>query len=514
MNTRAYARRTLACWPLLFLLSLFSVPSAQAWPQGGNYYFRTLNSDNGLSNNSVNAIIQDRRGMMVFATKDGLNFYNGLSCRTFRKDNSALGNDFVFSLYEAEDGRIWVGTDGGAYIYDPETDSFSPFDTRTTSRKIAGGKTSASAGEAIRHAVAFIGADARGRILLASQEQGLYAYDTKDGTLIRCPLVTTASPGEPSRRLTANVTLMWHESGRQWVALYEDNLYFCSNLDGGKCQPFRTADGQEPFRGTEINCQLDCGPGSRYIGTSRGLYEVNTTRMTATRLLDAYVRSCTIDATGQLWVGTEKGIVILNPVTRRTQSITSPHAADEYALADNAVYALCRDREGGIWVGTYFGGVGYYNAQNSLFHKLYPSAHNPTFGRRVREIIPDGSDALWIGTEDRGLFHYTPSTGTLRPFTHPELYPNVHGLCLIDGILWVGTFSGGLSRIDTRTGSLRHYGLGHGSGQFPAHSVFSICHRQADTSTVARSAASTATNPRLTVLARFPRSTVSSSIRC
>lgn len=476
MKIHVYRAALALARPIILLLGLLSAAyAAVAGPQSGNYYFRTLDSNSGLSNNSVNAIIQDRRGMMVFATKDGLNFYNGLSCRTFRKDNSTLGNDFILSLYEAEDGHIWVGTDGGAFIYDPETDHFSPFDVKSQPVK-SGNAVGAASGEVIRHAVAHISPDARGRILLSSQEQGLFAYNLKNQTLVRCNLHTAARPGEPARRLNANVSLIWIEDGRQWIGLYEDNLYVCDDLDSGLCTPFTTTDGQEPFRGTEINCQLDCGPGRRYVGTNRGFFEINTSRHTASRILDAYVRSCTIDANGQLWVGTEKGIFILNPVTGTVLPISASPTADEYSLADNAVYALCRDREGGIWAGTYFGGVGYYNAQNSLFHKLYPSAANPTFGRRVREIIPAGDGALWIGTEDRGLFHYTPSTGALRPFTHPALYPNIHGLCLVGSDLWVGTFSGGLNRIDTRTGQLRHYGLGSGPGQFPAHSVFSICH--------------------------------------
>ena len=51
--------------------------------------------------------------------KDGLNRFDGLSFRIFKKENSALGNNFITALHEDKEGNIWVGTDAGVYVYNP-----------------------------------------------------------------------------------------------------------------------------------------------------------------------------------------------------------------------------------------------------------------------------------------------------------------------------------------------------------------------------------------------------------
>ena len=95
-----------------------------------HYYFKNLSVQNGLSQNTVNTILQDKQGFMWFGTKDGLNRYDGLSFRKFKHDDRSqrsIGNNFITALYEDEKGSIWVGTDVGLYIYYPEKDSFEHF---------------------------------------------------------------------------------------------------------------------------------------------------------------------------------------------------------------------------------------------------------------------------------------------------------------------------------------------------------------------------------------------------
>ena len=74
-----------------------------------HYYFKTMDIRNGLSQNTVYQILQDRKGFMWFGTKDGLNRYDGLSYRVYKKENSGLGKNFITALYEDHEGNIWMG---------------------------------------------------------------------------------------------------------------------------------------------------------------------------------------------------------------------------------------------------------------------------------------------------------------------------------------------------------------------------------------------------------------------
>src|SRR5690606_4425399 len=71
-----------------------------------------------------------------------------------------------------------------------------------------------------------------------------------------------------------------------------------------------------------------------------------------------YIRSILETGKGELWLGTESGVFAYNRKTGHTEYIKKDYN-NRYALTDNAIYALFRDREGGVWVGTFFGGLNY-----------------------------------------------------------------------------------------------------------------------------------------------------------
>ena len=88
-----------------------------------HYYFKNLSVQNGLSQNTVNAILQDRQGFMWFGTSDGLNRFDGKNFKIFRhipKDSTSLGNNIVRTIFEDERQNLWVGTNRGIYIFNSQ----------------------------------------------------------------------------------------------------------------------------------------------------------------------------------------------------------------------------------------------------------------------------------------------------------------------------------------------------------------------------------------------------------
>ena len=105
-------------------------------------------------------------------------------------------------------------------------------------------------------------------------------------------------------------------------------------------------------------------------------------------------------------------------------------------MSDNVIYAICHDREGGMWLGTYFGGVNYYPYPYNHFEKFYPERYHG-FGKRVSKFCEASDGNLWIGTEDKGLFYFDQTKDSIIPFKHPYLSSNVHGLCLDKNCLFL-----------------------------------------------------------------------------
>lgn len=87
--------------------------------------FRHFSVEDGLSSNSVRALMQDKYGFLWIGTDEGLNRYDGTTVKLYRlKDRGA--NEAISSLYSTLN-KIWIGTDEGIYIYDYETEDIMPF---------------------------------------------------------------------------------------------------------------------------------------------------------------------------------------------------------------------------------------------------------------------------------------------------------------------------------------------------------------------------------------------------
>ena len=447
----------LAC----FFITIF----CQAQSVEEHYYFKNLSIRNGLSQNTVNAILQDRKGFMWLGTKDGLNRYDGLSFRKFKHDAAnprSIGNSFITSLYEDFNGNIWVGTDAGVYIYYPEKEAFEEFDCQSLEKT------------RIERSVSMIAGDKQGRVWIAVEAQGMFCYDTRQKLLRNYPL----------SEISSNIKCFTFDSGGTlWLGFYGDGLYY-SKDNLATVHPYGSPeDGKREFEGGVITKIVQGNYNCLYIGSVKeGVSELNLTSGQVRNLLainesveSIFFRDLLPYSDNELWIGTESGIYIYN---LRTAQFIHLRASlyDSYSLSDNAIYALYKDREEGLWIGSYFGGVDYYPRQYTYFAKYYPkNIANSLHGKRVREFCRADDGTLWIGTEDGGLNHFNPKTKEFHFFEPSAGFTNIHGLCMDGSHLWVGTFSKGLRVIDTRTGVvLRTYMEGHTPHSLNDNSIFSI----------------------------------------
>src|SRR5688572_21080402 len=93
--------------------------------------FTALTTKNGLSSNTVNAILKDRFGLLWFGTDDGLDKFDGTSFKVYRHkpgDSTSLRANEILALHEDKAGNLWIGTSGGSLsLYDRKKDAFINF---------------------------------------------------------------------------------------------------------------------------------------------------------------------------------------------------------------------------------------------------------------------------------------------------------------------------------------------------------------------------------------------------
>jgi ligand-binding sensor domain-containing protein/signal transduction histidine kinase/CheY-like chemotaxis protein len=451
---------------LLAAYFVFAMLSAKS--QNSTYYFNHLRVENGLTQNTVWCILQDKHGFIWFGTKDGLNRYDGYRFKTFRRDSrrpeATLGNNFIRSLFEDKSGKIWVGTDAGLYIFDPNKEVFTRFKAKTPN------------GTQITREVNDIKQDKKGNIWIGVNWQGLFEYDIKADALRLYD-----ANGKSANKIRSNS--VWS------VCIDRDGIIWIGTLGGGlngynpKTKRFTTFLLQGVAR-NDIYKVVEDGTQNLLLGTSNdGVYSFNRVTGESKSYINGgkslFVRDIASISPNELWLGTESGLYIYNKLNGQLRNY-SQHFGDKYSISCNAIYSIFKDRDAGIWIGTYFGGVNYLPAQNSLFEKYYPNgSSNGLSGKAVREFCEDRYGNLWIGTEDFGLNQFNVKTKQFKQFLPKKSnisYHNIHGLLCDGDNLWIGYFTKGIDVMNIRTGSIvKHFSNTNSPNSLSDNNVFSFC---------------------------------------
>jgi ligand-binding sensor domain-containing protein/DNA-binding response OmpR family regulator/nitrogen-specific signal transduction histidine kinase len=440
----------------IWLFSLITVLSAQ------ENYFKHYNVENGLSNNSLSCSLQDHQGFLWFGTINGLNRFDGYSFKIFRhnpEDSNSIGSGFIRCLYEDRNGDLWVGTNKGIYIYHGQTEKFRLFSSPHLSEvsDIKGDNTTG---------VWFI------------SNSDLFHCDQRSGKIKAYPVDT--KPGTVTSIAVAPDSTVWVSTSSGMLKKYipaSDRFVTVSLLiESGNQQP------------EEIRKIYALRNNDLLTGTlTRGVKLFSVHNKTFQNILtvnpdksDVFVRDCVQMTDSEYWIGTETGIYIYSVKDRSTVRLEKEYD-DSYSISDNVIVSFCKDREGGLWIGTYFGGLNYFPKQFTAFQKYFPEYSKPSIhGNAVHEICQDQWGSLWVGTEDGGLNKIDLKKNRFTTFEPTGLkssvaYHNIHGLLAIGDSLWIGTFMHGLDIMDIKTGKvIRHFDAGPGPGELKNNFIITI----------------------------------------
>lgn len=400
------------------VLSLVSVVSRAAEPWVS---FRHIGIDEGLSHTTVPSITQDSLGYIWIATHDGLNRYDGHSFKVYRSAGGRTGTlpDNVIKRVVCDPaGNLWILSHGSLTRYNRLLDTFEP-------NALPAGDNSEF------NAVAPVDSTR----LLVGTGRGLYIFDIPTGkfsTLAKdCNVAAVAVIGDTYYMGTHDGAYAVRGSDRRALA--------------GFASPVNAflADGETLWIATE--------------GAGVWRYPVATGRAerldgeAGVHICSPFVRSLELDQGYRLWIGTVDGLSVYNPATGDLRTFTataSPRAAGAAPLSHSSVRSIFADRSGGMWIGTWFGGINYYHPLRNRFRNI---GMPPLNDNVVSCIVPSG-DYIYIGTNAGGLNIYNTAAETFSYITRDDGLRSADVKAVyIDhaaGRLYVGAHLGGLSVFD------------------------------------------------------------------
>lgn len=489
--------------------------------------FKRLTVDEGLSNNNVLALTQDRQGFIWIGTNDGLNRYDGYDFTTFRhdaRDSTTLSNNGVSALLLDYQGRLWVGATEGVNLFDPDTGSFTAYTLR------------GEAGESVSRRITALFEDRSHRIWVGTT-RGLYLFDPNRheftrygyeatsasdfrGDLYRLNYVTAiyedrigriwigtsgglnlldSARGIFSRFETSAGAMVEDEvrdmaedsDGNLWVATVRDGLY---RLDAAALQFTRYARvaGDPSSLPSNSVRALQWFRGRLVVGTSEGLAVFNQARETFTTFTTVYgdetslsfpsVRCILEDDQGNLWIGTWEGLNYFDRYSSHFVHVRR-NPEDPRGLSDNLISSFAEDASGGVWVGTERGGLNYVSPdrRSTRTYRHESGATSTPSVDNVKALLVDSRGTLWLGTHDGGLNRYDRRTGRFDYFRHdPSDSTSLSGdrvYAIYEdrlGDLWIGTNKTGLNRFDRETGRFIRYTVNSGPGSISSNEVNAI----------------------------------------
>lgn len=419
----------------MLFFSIWAIANSST--QAQNYIFRNYQADNGLAQNTVFAITQTEDGFMWFGTKAGLNRFDGYSFKIFSTQDfshNGLNNNYIKSIVRGDGGHLWVGTIDGLYKFNIVTEKFTLIEVTK-------------------------GVDINS---LTKDNNGNIWY-----------LANGAISLFNDKSKFHNQFNFTNSEKPSCISFVNNQIYL--GLKNGKLKKYNTSDRQ--FHTVDINyipissrkgiSALEAVDQNRIVvGISDVgvfLYNLASKRLQPLFTHDAFnkkiiIRDILFEG-NKIWVASESGIFIYNLISK-TISHLQKDLYTPNTISDNAIYSLYKDKQGAIWIGTFFKGVDYCLPDMNRIKNYYPSKKAGDLnGSFVREIVKDKNDIIWIGTEDAGIFTFNRNTQRFTKI-HLNDVENVHGLAIEGNRIWVGTFHDGLFVVDIHTKkALKHYDI-------------------------------------------------------
>ncbi|MDD3320342.1 MAG: two-component regulator propeller domain-containing protein [Paludibacter sp.] len=399
-----------------------------------HFSYTHYTSDDGLSQNSISAMMKDSKGYLWFGTRDGLNKFDGYNFTIFNsKPNKRIDllSNRIIDIKEDKWGYIWVKTyDEIVFRLNPNTEEMMRIESPE--------------GGFINEKINELYILPSGSIWLTTFDKGCYrintdeisheltvSYFNKKNNLLSNNSVQKVI--EDSEKNTWILTLKGlnciYPSGKS--AIYFNNQSFYSSVENSKRIMFGSNSKVFQYEKRNKTFKLIDFPGkltvtsiasftpNNYIFATQemGFYTFDIIRETLQQFSkEKYpemktneIQSIYIDRAGEAWLGIRSsGVLHFTAQNNKIEYISSKMNEGQYT---NPNFLIFEDEKDVLWIQPYYGSFSWYDrVQNKLisFYSAYNDEINTLFSYGVNHVLSDSQGVLWISTNrGNGFFKCT-----------------------------------------------------------------------------------------------------------
>ncbi|MDR3653609.1 MAG: two-component regulator propeller domain-containing protein [Paludibacter sp.] len=399
-----------------------------------HFSFSHFTSDNGLSQNSITALMKDSKGYLWFGTRDGLNKFDGYN---FTNYNSKPGQKYpvasnrILQIKEDRWGYIWVKTyDEMIYRLDPNTEEL------TQIQNSEGGFITDKINEMyVLHS---------GVIWLSTFDKGCYRITTSESTHD----LSVAYFNQKTRALPNNIIKHISEDrdGNTWILTQsglcylektgKNLIYFKTEpfncisendkriMFGGEGKVFQYEKRTKTFKTIELSnrtlvSSIASVSSNNYLFATQGngfyTYSIlgeklqQFTKEKYPEMKTNDIQRIYVDRAGDAWMAIRQpGVLHYNPPTNKITYIASNKNEGQIT---NPNFVIFEDEKDILWIQPYFGFFSWFDRANNRlvpFYSAYNEDINTLFSYGVNHVLSDSQGVMWISTNrGNGFFKCT-----------------------------------------------------------------------------------------------------------
>ena len=427
---------------LIILLITTNIVYVSAY---NNINFKNITSEDGLSQGTVETIIQDDQGYIWLGINDGLCRYNGYEFKIYKHDEeleNSITNNYIVDIKQDNSGNIWVGTANGLSKIDTKTDLITNYNMNDEEKSLS------------HYNIGDILITKSGDVLVGTSDD-LNIYNEKKDEFYRIFNKDSDLSSQFIRSLAED------ENQNIWVATNNgiDKIDIKNNKN---IISFKTGHGKFDISENDIYVVRYDPKGYIWAGALKeGLnrIDINTNEVKQYKNDDRdekslpgnHVKDILRDSSGNLWVGTDNGLAKYNEQTENFATYKNK-IYDKTSLVNDEVFSIQEDESGLIWVGTY-AGISMFDPNTNIEHyKKDPFDENSISDNSIHGIYEDKDGLLWVGTNSKGVNVINRKNYNVKHLNktskdYPISDDNINDIVGIDNKIFIAT-KNGLNEVD------------------------------------------------------------------